>query len=452
MMGKYAFLRSLVTGATLLLMTLPAYAANEALMELLKALHENGTIDASTYDLVKRVAESEEQSGRMQAEQVTPVQTEKTVARLVDEKIDQIKTDMAKTKPKVRIGGRLQVDSATYNEDVNRHSDGTEIRRARLFAQGDLGTNWAYKLQYDFTATGLNGVQDAYLDYKGFDRFKIRLGHFKEPSGLQNGTSSKYNTFMERGLPHLFTEGRNLGIQASTNAKNWSLAAGVFGQGRDGAGGDNDEGWGMAARGTYAPILNDENVLHLGASISHRMTGSVDTLRFRERPESHVTDTRIVDTGTFDANDYTRIILESAYVQGPFSLQGEYYYTTVNRDIAGNPDLDFDGFYIEGGWFLTGESMNYKGSSGSFSRISPNSVVGSGGWGAWQVALRFSNVDLTDADINGGEADSFTVGLNWFATQDIRFTANYVNVLNVDGGPSPGDEPDVFQVRAQYEF
>ena len=186
-----ALYKKLVTGTALFLIALPSYAANEALMELLKALHENGTIDTPTYELVRRVAESENRNGREQAEQSVPKQTEKTVARLVDEKIDRIKADVAATKPDTVIGGRVQIDSAAYDEDLARHNDGTEIRRARLFAQGDLGNNWGYKLQYDFTGTGIDGIQDAYLDYKGFGTFNVRLGHFKEPFGLQNMTSSK---------------------------------------------------------------------------------------------------------------------------------------------------------------------------------------------------------------------------------------------------------------------
>ena len=86
------------------------------------------------------------------------------------------------------------------------------------------------------------------------------------------------------------------------------------------------------------------------------------------------------------------------------------------------------------------------------SRVTPKGVVGKGGIGAWQVAMRYSSLDLTDEDITGGEEDNFTVGLNWYATPNIRFAANYVNVLDVEGGPKDGDEPESFQIRTQVEF
>ncbi|MCH7696565.1 MAG: porin [Proteobacteria bacterium] len=432
--------------------TVFAHAGNEALMALLKALHENGTIDANTYELVKRVAAADMLENSTHIDPVSRSEVERSTQHVPDENIARLKTDVDKAKPKFKIGGRMQMDAATFAEDQRRHNDGKEIRRARLFVQGEISETWAYKLQYDFTGTGRSGIQDAYLDYKGLKPFQLRLGHFKEAFSLQNMTSSKYVTFIERGLPHVFAEGRNLGIQARRGGKNWGFSAGLFGEGRDGASSDNDEGWGVSARATYAPLFEKDRIWHLGVSVAHRMTGSNDDLRFSQRPESHLTNTLLVDTGIFDADSLTRIVAESAFVYGPFHLQGEYYHTMIDRDITGNPGLDFAGFYLEAGWFISGESLNYKGAGGNFGRVNPDSVVGQGGFGAWQLAFRYSSLDLNDADINGGEADSFTLGLNWFATPSLRFSANYVNVLDVKGGPGSGDEPDVFQLRAQLEF
>lgn len=442
-----------------LCMVVPVQAENQALMELLKALQENGTIDMQTYELVKKVAQSESENEKKFVQEITREEVshsiDKAADKVVKEKVELASKELVKkekSENSIEIGGRIQVDVATYKEDSSRHNDGTEIRRARLFAKGNLGKAWAYKFQYDFTGDGIDGIQDAYLDFKGFENYRIRMGHFKEPFSLQNMTSSKYVLFTERGLPHVFAEGRNPGLQLSRNGENWSAAIGLYGDGRDGAADDNDEGFGASGRFTYAPIFEKSRAFHLGASASYRSTGSTDTLRFRERPESHLTDTRLVDTGDFDADSYTRFVGEAAYIHGPFHVQGEYYHTSVNRDITANMDLDFSGFYIEAGWFLTGESMNYKASSGSFSRVSPKGVVGQGGIGAWQVALRFSSLDLTDEDISGGEEDNFTLGLNWYATPNIRFTANYINVLFMEGGTNDGDTPEAFQLRTQVEF
>jgi len=448
--------------ALCLCMVAPVQAENQALMELLKALQENGTIDEQTYELVKNVARSESENEKKFVQEITREEVshsiDKAADKAVKEKIELaskelVKEDKEKSENTIKIGGRIQVDATAYNSDIAGHSDGTEIRRARLFAQGNLGKAWGYKLQYDFSDDiVIDGLRDAYLDFTGFESFKIRIGHTKESFSLQNMTSSKYVLFTERALPIVFTRGRNLGLQVSHNDKNWSAAVGLFGRGANGAELDNDESFGVSSRVTYAPINEKNRVLHLGATAAYRSTGSIDVLRFRIRPESHQTNTRLVDTGFFDADSYNRFVGEAAFISGPFHMQGEYYHTTVDREIGTNADLDFSGFYIEGGWFLTGESMNYKPSKGIYSRVTPKGIVGKGGIGAWQVALRYSSLDLTDEEIIGGEEDNFTLGLNWYATSNIRFAANYVNVLNVEGGTNDGDEPESFQIRTQVEF
>jgi len=418
-------------------------AANSAVDELLKALYKNGTIDQATYELVKQAAQAEAEENRAQIREISVAESQKAAGTVVEQQLAKAKS----SKPSVTLGGRIQLDAGSVHEDNVDHDSGTEIRRARLFAKGDLHEDWGYKLQYDFTSTGDNvdGIQDAYLDYKPL---KIRIGHAKEPFSLQNMTSSKYTTFMERGLPHVFAEGRNIGIQTSRNGDNWMVAGGIFGDGRDGEeDGEMNEGWGVAARATVAPIHSDEETLHLGASFSYRNVGGDHELRFRQRPEAHITDTRIVDTTTFDANDVTRAVLEAAYITGPFHVQGEYYRTEVERQLSGNDDLSFSGYYVEAGLFLTDDSVNYKASKGSYSKVTPT-----GDNGAWQIAARFSNLDLSDQDIDGGEAETATLGLNWFATPNVRFSANYINVLDVDGGPTTGDEPEIFQLRTQVEF
>ncbi len=430
---------------------------NQALVELLKALEENGTITKDVYDLVLKVADQGETT-------VEPVVAKEDVKKMVEEEVKVATKDQPKITMKdkfivesgdgdfsLRVGGRIQADAATYSEDLRRQNDGTEMRRARLFVQGKLWEAWNYKLQYDFVNTGSSGIADAYIQYTGLP-WKITVGHFKQPFSLQNMTSSKYITFAERGLPHLFTPGRAIGVGADRSGNNWSLNAGLFGEGIDGASGDEDEGFALTGRATYAPILTAQQHMHLGASLSYRDSGSVDSISFSDRPESHVTNVREVSTGSFNASSNLRTVAEAAYTYGPFSLQSEYYYVDIDRDSSTLSDLAFSGYYVEGSWFLTDDMRNYSGSKGAYGAIKPESVVGKGGVGAWQLAMRFSSVDLNDADIIGGDAQNFSLGLNWFATNNIRMSANYINVLDVNGGAGNGDEPEAFQMRAQVEF
>ncbi len=425
-----------------------AYAdSSAALAELLKALEKNGTITKEVSDLVMQVANQ----GKTEVEKM--VKEEVAAATKDQPKItlkDKFEVKDQEGNFSFRVGGRVQADAAYYDEDNLKHTDGTEMRRARLFVQGTMWTDWQYKLQYDFTGSGSAGINDAYIKYAGLPGWNFTFGHFKQPFSLQNMTSSKYITFTERGLPHLFTPGRGIGFAAGKSGKNWGLNAGLFGEGIDGASSNEDEGYAFTGRGTYAPILEKSQHLHLGASVSYRRSGSIDSVSFSDRPESHVTNIREVNSGSFNADANIRAVAEAAYTLGRGSLQGEYYLVDVDRD--GGSDLNFDGYYVEGSWFLTSDTRNYSGSKGSYSKIKPSAPLGKGGIGAWQLAARFSHVDLNDADISGGEADNLSFGINWFPINNIRMSANYVKVLDVDGGPSDADEPGIFNLRGQIEF
>ena len=74
-------------------------------------------------------------------------------------------------------------------------------------------------------------------------------------------------------------------------------------------------------------------------------------------------------------------------------------------------DIRYNGYYIFGSFFLTGEHRPYKTSSGAFDRVKPkNNLDGKGGWGALEFAARYSMLDLNDEDMNGGELSNFTLG------------------------------------------
>lgn len=426
----------------------PAYAGSE-IETLINMLHENGMV-------------SDEQYGRLMAE------LEQNQAQAAEEKAEVNEKLAEATKPSdveistngglkiqtrdgkfaTRLGGRVQADAAAYGGDPEM-GDGTEIRRARLYLQGTMYYDWGFKLQYDFVDDGSSGIKDAYLSYNGFDKLELKAGNFKDPFSLQEQTSSKFVTFTERALPSAFAAGRHIGMMASTAHQHWTLAGGLFADTVSAEGGEENEGWGAGTRATWAPVNNKTELVHLGLGLNYRETGGSNQTRFRQQPETHIAGVNIVDTGLIDAvSDFYKVGAEIATVQGPFSAQAEYITTSVSRDMGS--DLDFNGWYAQAGYFLTGESRNYN--NGKFGGITPKANVGEGGIGAWELALRYSTVDLSDADVDGGEADAMTLGLNWYPTPTLRFSANYVNVLDVEGGTYDGDEPNVFQVRSQWAF
>jgi len=308
-------------------------------------------------------------------------------------------------------------------------------------------------------------ITDAYLRYSGFKPFSFTAGSFKVPFSLEAVSSAKYITFMERGLPFAFLTLRALGGMAAASGDNWTASLGAFGDTVTTETSD-DEGKSLAARITYAPFFQSDRVLHLGASGVWRVpfqNGTAPfhkTVRFRSKPESNpITDDlgtrgRLVDTGNIpgDVQYFSLFGAELAGVYGPFSIQGEYIRTDVDRSVGDS--LVFDGYYGYASWFLTGESRNYKADKGIFDILTPNKPfsLASGGWGAWELAARYSEIDLNDDAVSGGRERDITAGLNWYPNPYIHFMANYIHVLEIDGGLHDEEDLDISQVRAQVAY
>ncbi len=376
-----------------------------------------------------------------------------------------------------QIGAYAQLDSAFYSDNPSDFSDATQLRRTRISVAGTVYQDWDYKVEADFAGTTQGGttnevtITDAYLRYTGFKPFSFTAGNFKVPFSLEAVSSAKYITFMERGLPFAFLNLRALGGMVAANSDNWTASLGAFGDTVT-AENDDDEGKSVAARITYAPFFQSDRVLHFGASGAWREppqnacgadNSCAETVRFRSKPESNpindsVTGGRLVDTGSIpgDVQYFSLFGAELAGVYGPLSFQGEYIRTDVDRSVGDSPV--FDGYYGYVSWFLTGESRNYKADKGIFDILLPNKPFSltTGGLGAWELGARYSEIDLNDDGVLGGRERNITAGLNWYPNQYIRFMANYIHVLEIDGkidgDPHDDEDLDIFQVRAQVAY
>jgi phosphate-selective porin OprO/OprP len=386
---------------------------------------------------------------------------------------------------KLNFGGRIMADTAFVwlkdglAADLEalgidaKDGSGTEFRRARIFFEGTVYDRVFFKAQYDFanTGDGESDFKDVYVGLKqlGFVR-DLRVGHFKEPFLLEEWTSSKYITFMERGLNSVFFPGRNMGIMAQGNQLEKKLLwqAGLFYN-------TNDQGfafddWGdaqfdLAARLAGAPLYADDGakLVHLGLDYIHQFRdGAPDTLRYVQRPESHLAQDW-ADTGTFAANDADILNLELAGVWGPFSAQAEFTGTWV-QGSKGFRDSQPWGLYAFASYFLTGEHRVYDLGNGRFGRVKPKANFNPtrGDWGAWEIAARYSYLDLNDKDLTGGRLWDVTAGINWYLYPNLRLMFNYV-YANLDDRVSedPTAPPatlgvdgagNIFQMRAQIDF
>lgn len=379
-------------------------------------------------------------------------------------------------KPEVNWTGELQTDSYWFSQDqasrisVGDIENGIAFRRARIGMWGSYGPS-EYRIEMDFAQTGRPTFLDVYAGLNDLPRLgRVRVGHFFEPFSIERITSNRYITFMERALPdQAFTPARNTGIGINNiwlgEDGTWSL--GLFRTDSDVWGDSVGDGFDSSVTGRvtclpwYDSACPDQRYFHVGLGASYRVADK-DTVRFRAQPESRLGAANpnvpfFIDTNFFRADNYSLLGLETAWTDGPFSLQAEYMHVPVDSIDSGR--LAFNGWYVQSTYFLTGEHRPYLKKYGVFTRVHPyrDFIRYAGddclvrGPGAWEVAIRLSHVDLNDGEIRGGVLTDLTVGLNWYLTPYLRFTSNYIHAF-LDDSNGLASGTDIFAMRLGYEF
>jgi phosphate-selective porin OprO/OprP len=233
--------------------------------------------------------------------------------------------------------------------------------------------------------------------------------------------------------------------------------------------GDGEYAW--TSRLCYLLWDNPEHryLMHVGASYSLRSsefdpTTATSIVRFRARPEVRSTP-RLVDTGSIACDNVDLVGAETAWVHGPLSVQGEYMLAHVDNgtSVPGGPalgDVDLHGYYVFFSYFLTGEHRPYDPAVAAFGRIKPyenffrvRTADGvCGGRGAWELAARYSNVDLVNGNLNGGNLDQITLGVNWYWNPNMRLMFNYIWTDRDILAPNQEGELNTFAMRASLDF
>jgi phosphate-selective porin OprO/OprP len=175
-----------------------------------------------------------------------------------------------------------------------------------------------------------------------------------------------------------------------------------------------------------------------------------------------------VDTGRFAANAFGMLGLETVYQAGPLGITSEFIGTFVDS-AAGM--VFYHGAYVQAAYRLTGENRKYDKQSGALTKLVPYEDFfslrrgrrGIHGRGAWEVAFRWSYVDLRDptklngyylpgsSSVGAGLLNDTTFGLTWFLNQHTKLQFNWIHAMldNTAKGHSTGD---LFVTRLQMDF
>jgi len=348
----------------------------------------------------------------------------------------------------IRWGTKVYFDVPVGSEP---EGSSPTLRKAELKLSRAFGKNFQVKLSGNYINDEFK-AGDSYLVYSGWKAAILTAGVQSPPFSLESSGTSSATTFMEDALPvAALSENKNAGVDfLRRTSNNIFNASWVFYNPR--VKGVSETGQAFVGRYVYSPInLHGRENFHLGGSFSYRFLNSGAEVKFQTTPEVATSDVNYIDTGNIDnGKSVLRFGLESSQIKGRFSWQTEVLGSRVERDDA--ETLGFWGAYFHLSQFLTNDSRNYDQGSGTFINVVPNSPVGRGGRGAFEVAFRASYTDLTDKDIVGGRESNLSLGLNWYLNERLRLMANAIKVLDVDrpGSEFDGLDPMIYALRAQW--
>jgi phosphate-selective porin OprO/OprP len=388
---------------------------------------------------------------------------------------------------RMNIGGRINQDWGWFDQSqasreapaggsapaLGTLQDGTNFRRGRVSGFGTIWETFEWAAEWEFAGSTDVVWDDLWFGVTGMPVIgSARMGHIKVPMGFESNMSSRYLTFLERGLIfEAFFEEYDPGILVFNNLFDqrmvWEAAFHRIdpeGEGIDYGTGD----YAGTARVTALPVWQHQGRCwaHLGASAQYR-SGEFDSVsgerlqRYRTRPtfrNRQASYPRFVDANI--------VGLEAAATYGPLSIQAEYAHTYVNdaRQPVGGAfqgDLHFQGYYVFVSYFLTGEHRPYDKRLGRVDRVIPLENFfwvrdEEGGrhlaLGAWEICARYDYIDLSDNGVRGGTLHDWTFGLNWYWNPNMRIMFNYIIAdRNVDE-PGNGDAVRIFGLRFHYDF
>jgi phosphate-selective porin OprO/OprP len=356
----------------------------------------------------------------------------------------------------VSLGGRVMWDTDTFDGALNRDHDGerrfdAQLRRARVELAATAHQTFHGILDVninDDNGIGSAEVHAAGVRYSGWRIADVFIGRNKEPFGLEELTSSKAISSIERNY---FTEATDVdsqayfGVRLDGKAGPLGWSAGVFNPAGNPQSDDGGDRLAFTGRVFAAPIHQDGRVLHLGAAYTDRnLDQPISTSGFKLDIAEAGGE---LDSSTVMVDEDRQGGLEALYLEGPFSIQAEAF----RRDLSGapgEPDAQVDHQYLQVTWAVTGESRGYKRSEGIPGMIRPG-----GRRGAVELVAKLDRIRF---DVDGRpdeEAQGVLVGANWYPNQHVKLMVNVIRVSS-DGvvGAAEDDNATVLSTRVQFAF
>jgi len=343
----------------------------------------------------------------------------------------------------LNLGGRLHLDAAVFEHGLDDATE-ADVRRARLEFSAKFGDVVQVRVDREFAQA--DGWRNLWLQVTPVKDLDIRGGNQIVPFSMEDMGSSNEMTLAERSLANTFAPAFGLGGSVSYAHDNFTIAGGYFTDAlADEVGQSRVRGDGFAGRVTFAPINKRSGYVHLGFGYDDRSYKAAEPPRFTVLSASALAPGLLRTGALTGASDLKAYNAEFAAARGPVQVQAQYIATKIDRTALST--LDYNGWYAEASWMVTGERYGYSRGSGvpSGPRIEKKG-------GAIELAARYSEADLSDAVRDSGRASIATLGATWYINRNLRVLANYARTRTRGSTITPDDSGNLGVVRLQLAF
>ena len=439
--------------------------------------------------------------------------------------------------------------NAANDRDSATVADGFELRRARIGFNGFVYRDVGFEAIFNGVGSAPT-VDTAFINLGWYKPAQLRFGRFKQPFNLEEQTSSNEIDFAERSYVNQLAPGKKLGAMLHGipfGKDGLYYGASVFQEGFSEESQSDGDGKRYAGRLTadFAKLAAiPDTVIHLGVggiggdyqvrpgqssqtSSNFETTTRATVLGFRSlnrgmsniyRAQIAGADIANINCGTAGATAVTGctqpraglagentvdvenniVGLEAAFARGPFKVQGEWVRSDLDaiNPVVSTGDTqqrvkgDVRAYYVQAVWNITGEKWSDGYKEGRFGGLKvANPFRPGGGWGAFQIGVRYSAFDASDLRVAGSgsrlqsgatstqtgtaaafntarspndDVHSYGIGLNWYPNPMTRVMLEWTRTdfgtatvpldVSTAAGTRGINKEDIFSIRTQLNF
>ena len=406
-----------------------------------------------------------------------------------------------------RVGGRVAMDGAYYFDDFTDRGSGAKFQAARIRLFSQIGKAFDIKLDFDLASSSV--IKDAYLRWHTNKNGFLKVGNYAEPFSAENIQSSMDYSFINKSATvEALGTGRALGVSYRYYHPYFWVEGGLFSQKLATEYNQGDMGYSASAR-ILGRMTNDDWNFHIGGSVNYRRpnangftNGSDDFNRsvvYASGLESSIDQTKFLSATVNNVKSIFKYGIEGMANFRNIYVKGEYIYSRNHRErdweynfqsslgsllstmfptmeayqkfMGADTPACFSGYTVEAGVLIFGGNYSYNRVDALMNRPKGKTLelvlrynhtdlndIADGNIfynGAFYTSSLHASFGLKDQSIAGGKADTFTVGLNYYVTDNIvtRLNYSYQKVDNQYNLPMSLDKNlHSIQARVAFEF